>query len=137
MTTVGTKNRLLAFSLIATLVAFPVGLRAQDDDAAAQKRTGLVWIIVGASVGALGAYWASTSSASVTMTTSNLYLGPTTTNISARSTGRLVGGLSMLGGGGIMIWKGARDRQQASQPSSNLRFRPTASGAEAVFTRVW
>lgn len=137
MTTAGTKNRILVFSLIVGLLALPVGLNAQDDARAEQSRTGLLKIIIGASMTASGALMAATSGESAEITATDPFFGSTTIKASSRSTGRLVLGLGLLGSGGFLIWDGNRDRRQAASPSANLRFRVARRGAGFVFSRSW
>ena len=133
MTTADTKHRILALSIILALFASPVGIRAQDDSGDEQRRTGLYKILAGAGLAVTGALLAAASSESATIT---LFDG-STTKISARSTTGLVMGLTLAGGGGFLLWDGNKDRQEASKPSSSVRFRTTVGGAKVVFARVW
>ena len=130
-------SRILTAVLVGLLVLGTTPLYAQSSSADDQRRVGLYKILIGSGIAIGGAVMAATSGQSGSITASDPFFGSTTIKASSRSTGQLIVGLAMLGGGSYLIWDGNKDRKEAQGPTSSLSLGLTPGGARFDFSRSW
>ncbi len=94
-------------AVVATMDSGTWNLDRAQGEPSIGKEKNLPVIFAGVGALALGLYLATTSSQSVTFSIIDPFTGqPINSTISARSNGRLGGGIGLAGLGGVLLWKG-------------------------------
>lgn len=115
-------KRTIAAAIICMLTVSPSAWAASGDEQTApnraeqQRRTGLYKIVAGLAVASVGALILAGSHESATVTAPGL--GKVTA--SATNKGGVIGGLGLIGGGGFLVYLGAKDRKAAQKSSPSL-----------------
>jgi hypothetical protein len=127
-------KRTIAIALICMFTVSSSALASSGDDQTApsraeqQKRTGLYKIVAGLAVASVGLMFVANSHESASVKTT---VG--TFKASATNKGGMIAGLGLIGGGGFLVYLGAKDRKAARNPSPSLGF--SVGRTNGVFLR--